>query len=106
MTPKDRLAWKKANPIQKEEDGGAQLNPSQIELQVEVVPDESTESETVVSPTTVVEVNEDEDDDHDDDVAQVEEFEHEGTTYYRDDDNLVYENLEEDEPTPMECGTR
>ena len=99
MTPKDRLAWKKANPIQKEEDGGAQSNPSQIELQVEVVPDESTESETVVSPTTVVEVNEDEDED--DDVAQVEEFEHEGKTYYRDDDNLVYENLEEDEPTPI-----
>ena len=101
MTPKDRLAWKKANPIQKEEDGGAQSNPSQIELQVEVVPDESTESETVVSPTTVVEVNEDEYEDEDDDVAQVEEFEHEGKTYYRDDDNLVYENLEEDEPTPI-----
>ena len=97
MTPKDRLAWKKTNPIQKEQDGGAHPNPSQIELQVEVVADELSESETVVSPTTAVEVNEDEDDD----VAQVEEFEHEGNTYYRDDDNLVYENLEDDEPTPI-----
>ena len=103
MTPKDRLAWKKANPIQKEEAASQEEAAPQIELEVETVNEESDvveETETPSSPTTIVEENEE--GDEDDDVAQVEEFEHQGKTYYRDDDNLVYDNLDEDEePTPI-----
>lgn len=89
----------------------AQQQEQEVEQEDTAQQEESVDQETVQepntlpnlqipppsSPVTCTELVEEEDSDSDDDAQEVTEFEIDGKTYYRDDEGLVYDNLEEGE---------